>query len=287
EAVGELPASHRPRAVRLLLLDADLEGRRGVIERLLSPQTEAALQVLVIQGLAGRGFDGTAELLLSRWNSLTPAVRREAFQAVAGRRAWIERLVGSMEAGEISAGEVDAAQRQRLLAGAEAELKGRIESLFAAGGGDRRAALEAAQPVLKLQGSAERGAAVFAKRCASCHRQNGVGHEVGPNLASLTSREPALLLNAILDPSGAVEAKYLNFVAVTESGRTVAGMLTTETATGLTFVAAEGKTETLLRAEIEELRSTGKSLMPEGLEKELSQQDLADVIEFVRGLGKG
>ncbi|MFN9293413.1 MAG: hypothetical protein ACK6EB_35485, partial [Planctomyces sp.] len=75
--------------------------------------------------------------------------------------------------------------------------------------------------------------------------------------------------------------------AVTESGRTVAGMLTTETATGLTFVAAEGKTETLLRAEIEELRSTGKSLMPEGLEKELSQQDLADVIEFVRGLGKG
>lgn len=91
-----------------MLLDADLEGRRGVIERLLSPQTEAALQVLVIQGLAGRGFDGTAELLLSRWNSLTPAVRREAFQAVAGRRAWIERLVGSMEAGEISAGEVDA-----------------------------------------------------------------------------------------------------------------------------------------------------------------------------------
>lgn len=287
EAVGELPASNRPLAVRLLLLDADLEGRRGVIERLLSPQTEAALQVLVIQGLAGRGFDGTAELLLSRWNSLTPAVRREAFQAVAGRRAWIERLVGSMEAGEISAGEVDAAQRQRLLAGAEAELKGRIESLFAAGGGDRSAALEAAQPVLKLQGSAERGAAVFAKRCAACHRQNGVGHEVGPNLASLTSREPALLLNAILDPSGAVEAKYLNFVAVTESGRSVAGMLTTETATGLTFVAAEGKTETLLRAEIEELRSTGKSLMPEGLEKELSQQDLADVIEFVRGLVKG
>ncbi|MFM7835964.1 MAG: c-type cytochrome, partial [Planctomycetaceae bacterium] len=181
----------------------------------------------------------------------------------------------------------DAAQRQRLLAGAGDGLKGRLERLFAAGLGDRRSALEAAQPVLGLAGNAERGAVVFGKRCAACHRQNGVGHEVGPNLASLTSRDPALLLNAILDPSGAVEAKYLNFVAVTESGRSAAGMLTTETATGLTFMAAEGRTETLLRAEIEELRSTGKSLMPEGLEKELSHQDLADVIEFVRGLGKG
>ncbi|MFM7163860.1 MAG: PVC-type heme-binding CxxCH protein [Planctomycetaceae bacterium] len=287
EASGELPASNRPLAVRLMLLDPELERRQAVIERLLSPQTEAALQVLVVEGLASRGYAGAGQLLLSRWNSLTPAVRRAAFQAIAGRRGWIELLVQHLESGEISAGEVDAAQRQRLLAGAGDGLKGRLERLFAAGLGDRRSALEAAQPVLGLAGNAERGAVVFGKRCAACHRQNGVGHEVGPNLASLTSRDPALLLSAILDPSGAVEAKYLNFVAVTESGRSAAGMLTTETATGLTFMAAEGRTETLLRAEIEELRSTGKSLMPEGLEKELSQQDLADVIEFVRGLGKG
>ena len=286
EAVGELPASNRAFAVRLVLLDADLEVRRAVIERLLSPQTEAALQSLVIQGLADRGYDGTAELLLSRWNSLTPAVRRDAFEAVAGRREWVVGLVRRLESGEISVGEVDAAQRQRLQAGADENLKGRLERLFAAGAGDRQAVLQAAQPVLGLQGSAERGAAVFAKRCTACHRQDGVGHEVGPNLASLTSRDPALLLNAILDPSGAVEAKYLNYVAVTAAGRSVAGMLTTETATGLTFVAAEGKTETLLRSEIEELRSTGKSLMPEGFEKELNQQDLADVIEFVRRLGQ-
>ncbi|MFM7919667.1 MAG: c-type cytochrome, partial [Planctomycetaceae bacterium] len=249
EASGELPASNRPLAVRLMLLDPELERRQAVIERLLSPQTEAALQVLVVEGLASRGYAGAGQLLLSRWNSLTPAVRRAAFQAIAGRRGWIELLVQHLESGEISAGEVDAAQRQRLLAGAGDGLKGRLERLFAAGLGDRRSALEAAQPVLGLAGNGERGAVVFGKRCAACHRQNGVGHEVGPNLASLTSRDPALLLNAILDPSGAVEAKYLNFVAVTESGRSAAGMLTTETATGLTFIAAEGKTETLLRAE--------------------------------------
>jgi putative heme-binding domain-containing protein len=285
EATADQPAAGRALAVRLLLLDPQLDRRLDVVEQLLSPRSEAALQTLAVQGLATRGFVGTGELLLSRWNSLTPAVRREAFQAIAGRREWIAQLVQQLESGSISAGEVDAAQRQRLLAAANASSKERLEKLFA-GGTDRRAVLEASRPVLELQGDGKRGAAIFQKRCSSCHRQNGVGHEVGPNLASLTSREPGLLLNAILDPSAAVEAKYLNFVAVTTAGRSVAGMLTTETATGLTFLAAEGKTETLLRAEIEELRSTGKSLMPEGLEKELSQQDLADVIEFVRGLGK-
>ena len=127
---------------------------------------------------------------------------------------------------------------------------------------------------------------IFAKKCATCHKQGNVGHEVGPNLASLTTKTPESLLTAILDPSAAVESKYLNFVVATTSGRSVIGMLATETGSSLTIVAAEGKTESVLRSDIEELRSTGKSLMPDGLEKEMTQQDLADVIEFVRTLGK-
>jgi putative heme-binding domain-containing protein len=285
EALGERPVSDRPLAVRLLMLDPQLQHRREVVEQLLLPRMEAGLQILVVQGLSTRGFEGAAELLLARWNSLTPAVRREAFQAITGRREWIGGLVTQLESGAVAAGELDAAQRQRLVVAADERLKSRLEKLFA-GDADRRAVLEAAKPVLSLQGVAERGAKIFVKRCSTCHRQNGVGHEVGPNLASLTNREPAVLLHAILDPGAAVEAKYLNFVAVTSAGRSVAGMLTTETATGLIFLAAEGRTETLLRSEVEELRSTGKSLMPEGLEKELSHQDLADVLEFVRGLGQ-
>jgi len=146
--------------------------------------------------------------------------------------------------------------------------------------------LEAFQPVLKLSGDAARGAAIFGKKCTTCHKQGNIGHEVGPNLASLTTRTPESLLTAILDPSAAVEAKYLNFVVATTSGRSVIGMLFTETGSSLTLVAAEGKSESILRTDIEELRSTGKSLMPDGLEKDLSQQDLADIIEYVKTIGK-
>jgi putative heme-binding domain-containing protein len=76
----------------------------------------------------------------------------------------------------------------------------------------------------------------------------------------------------------------MNYTAVTTNGRILTGMLTTETASSLTFIAAQNKSETVLRNDIDELRSTGKSLMPEGLEKEASLQDLADIIEFVRKL---
>ena len=63
-------------------------------------------------------------------------------------------------------------------------------------------------------------------------------------------------------------------------------MLSTETGSSITLLAAEGKSESVLRTDIEELRSTGKSLMPDGVEKDLTHQDIADVIDYVRTLQK-
>src|SRR5690606_17574673 len=64
-------------------------------------------------------------------------------------------------------------------------------------------------------------------------------------------------------------------------GRVFSGMLVSETANSITLANAEGKEVSLLRAEIEEIRCSNKTFMPEGLEKDLTPQDLADVITFV------
>ncbi|MCR9117652.1 MAG: hypothetical protein NXI22_11970, partial [bacterium] len=90
------------------------------------------------------------------------------------------------------------------------------------------------------------------------------------------------LFAAILDPSAAVDAKYFSYVIVTNDGRSLSGRLGAETGSSVTLLAAGGKTETILRRDIDELRASDKSLMPEGLEQQLKPQDLADVIEFVR-----
>jgi putative heme-binding domain-containing protein len=137
-----------------------------------------------------------------------------------------------------------------------------------------------------LPGDAARGRAVFEKRCATCHRWGDLGHDVGPDLATLTDRLPGTMLVAIFDPNRAVEARYLSYTAVTQQGLSHTGILAQESDSSVTLVKPDGKRESLLRSELVELSSSGKSLMPEGLENELSPQDVADVLTMLAGSPK-
>src|SRR5262249_53093692 len=95
-------------------------------------------------------------------------------------------------------------------------------------------------------------------------------------------KSPEGLLIAILDPNRAVEARYVNYVAQTKNGLTLTGVLTSETATNITLTGPDGKQQVILRTDLEELVSTGKSALPAGLEKDLKPQDLADLIAHLR-----
>ncbi len=126
-----------------------------------------------------------------------------------------------------------------------------------------------------------RGLAVYKKLCASCHRLGDVGVAVGPDLATMADRSPETILTAVLDPNRAVEARYQNYSALLTDGRTLTGMLASESGGSITLLATEGKKHEIARADIERLESSGKSLMPEEIEKDLSPQDLADVIAYL------
>jgi putative membrane-bound dehydrogenase-like protein len=279
------PEARRASAVKLLAVAGSLENQLSLFQSLLSARTPASLQIATIEALSEQSAPQTPELLLNVWSSSEPVVRSAIFDTLVSRSEWLPPFVSQLEAGTVAAAELNAAARQRLLTTRDAGLRTRLEKALSADqGSDRQAVLQTAQAALKLTGDPVRGEQLFRKTCSGCHRQNGFGSEVGPNLASLTNRSPESLLVAILDPGSAVEARYMNYTAVTTNGRILTGMLTTETASSLTFIAAQNKSETVLRNDIDELRSTGKSLMPEGLEKEASLQDLADIIEFVRKL---
>ena len=87
---------------------------------------------------------------------------------------------------------------------------------------------------------------------------------------------------AILDPNRAVEPQYINYLAETKDGDTISGVMAAETGNSVTLRIPEGIEQTILRANLKQLRSTGLSLMPEGLETGMSPQDLADLIAFVQ-----
>jgi putative heme-binding domain-containing protein len=129
--------------------------------------------------------------------------------------------------------------------------------------------------------SSQRGAQVFEQRCANCHRLGERGAVVGPNLALVRNRTPQALLEAILDPNREVQPGYVNYVALDDAGRTITGILSSDSTTSITLTRDKGEAETLLKQNLETLRSTGKSLMPEGLEKDISPAQMADLLSYL------
>ena len=123
---------------------------------------------------------------------------------------------------------------------------------------------------------------MFKQNCQSCHAIQGKGEKVGPDLASVASRRTDLLIADILDPSQQVSPDFINYMAVTKDGRVLSGMIAGETTESVTLRREQGQQDTILRSDIEELRATGKSLMPDGLERKITPDQLADLLAFLR-----
>jgi putative heme-binding domain-containing protein len=158
--------------------------------------------------------------------------------------------------------------------------------LAGAGSADRKRIVDGYRPALDLTADAGRGKAVFQKTCATCHRLENVGTEVGPDLLSaLRNKSREALLTDILDPSREVDPRYLNYTVTTAEGRVLTGMIAAETPSSVTLRRAAKEEDVVLRSRIAEIQATTKSVMPEELEKQLSKQDLADVIAYLCAVG--
>ena len=136
-----------------------------------------------------------------------------------------------------------------------------------------------------LTGLASSGETLFATHCAACHNLGGNGNAAGPDLASLGDKTPRALLTAILNPNKAVEDQFMIYAVTTREGAGLAGMITGESANSITLMDLTGQQRQLLRTNIATLSSLGRSLMPEGLELVLSDQDLADLVAHITSTG--
>lgn len=276
--------SERLVAVRLIgRSDEGGDADHKVLTGLLAPQRAIELQSAAVAALGRQPGETDSGLLLTNWKSHSPMIRSQVLDVLMARDESVKSLLLAIERGEFSAQELDARRRQQLLTHKNESLRTRATKLLAsAGDANRKKIVDDHQDVLKLSGDAARGKGVYAKRCANCHRLDGAGHVVGPDLAALSDKSPERLLIALLDPSRAVEDRYLDYVAVTTNGQQFTGMMASETGISITLAGPEGKQTVILRSDLEELRATGKSLMPEGLEKDVSKQELADLLAYVR-----
>jgi putative heme-binding domain-containing protein len=223
-----------------------------------------------------------AGLLLTPWKGYTPALRAEVIGHLLGRRAWIDPLLDAVQAGTIPAGQIPATRRALLFKDRDPNIRARALAILGdEAPGPRAEAIARYKAALDRPGDPDRGRSVFERECLACHTLGTRGHAVGPNLAGVRRRTPEEILVNILDPNREASPEFLEYTVALDDGRLLTGIVAAETPAGVTLRGREGVEQTILRRNVAEIASTGKSLMTEGLEKAVTPQEMADLITFL------
>ncbi len=249
----------------------------------LAPNTEPELAVGLVRALGQSARPEVAEALLSQWSTLGPRAQRAAVSVLLRREASTVALLERIAGGALPPSLLDAAAWTQVTERATTEA---AEALIARARGaalnpDRAAVIARFQGVLTMAADASRGQALYGEHCAKCHMLGGVGVRIGPELDGIGARAPEELLIAILDPNRDVEGTYQLWTARTTDGVMIAGRLVSETRTSIELVDASGEGHLLAREDLAQIVASPLSLMPAGLEVDLGEQGLADLLLFL------
>lgn len=279
---SQMSAEARAAAVELLACFPAVDVRAQLFA-LLGSENPEPVQIAAIRGLADDADDSATARLLAAWTQFAPEPKRVALESMLSREDRMIAFLTAAATGSVSAAEIDALRRDQLRQHRNPEITALAEKVFQTiASPTRQAVIAEYQFALQLQGRIDEGAKVFEKTCSICHRVQGKGFDIGPNLASSASQNAGTLLTHILDPNQYVLPNYVQYLIVDTNGITHTGLLAAQSATSVTLKKEKGETVTLLKSEIEELQSSRKSLMPEGLEKAVPPQAMADLIAYLQ-----
>jgi putative membrane-bound dehydrogenase-like protein len=222
-------------------------------------------------------------LLLSELASSSPQLQQVLLDLIGQKPERLAGLAEQLATGEITAQRIGSNELKKLVSRAkgdtQAKLNAALESIV---NSDRAKVLANYQACLTMPADALRGKQIFAKHCANCHRVADVGVQVGPDISDSRTQQPAQILTNILDPNRAIDNNYFRFVALTADDQVIEGMIAEETSDAIVLRGQYNARSTLKRADLQELRATGVSLMPEGLEVQIDPQAMADLISFIK-----
>ena len=224
--------------------------------------------------------------IVKQWSGLGPQLRRYASDLLLYKEVHHDALLDGLEQGVINIGEMnfDLERRRQLLRWNDSpETKRRAEKLFSDSGvSTRKEAFEKMKPALALKGVAENGLKVYQSMCSSCHQYGAVGNSVGPVLTEINRKSKESIMHEIIDPNSAVDTKYINHRVDTKGGEIHMGIVDKETDQFVVIRKMGGATVTVYKQDIKSFTSLGTSLMMEGLESNMTHQDMADLLTFLQ-----
>jgi putative heme-binding domain-containing protein len=211
-------------------------------------------------------------------------VRTEAVNLLAGRKEWAKELLAAVGDKRVARTDLNDNTILRIRALKDKQLNADIQKVWGAVR-DTPAELNALIDKLRVQidegrSSLERGRKVFEGTCAKCHKFEGKGHDVGPNLDG-AGRDVEYLLINVIDPNRVVGAPYFTRLVTLKSGRVESGLLAAEDDTSVTLKGENDALKVIQRKDIDEIQVSQKSVMPEGLANNMKPAEFRDLVRFV------
>ena len=276
-----LPVKQRVTAIKTLR-GGQFAGVSPILQKLLESRELPEIQIAAIESLSSFDDAAIAPMILSSWRLYSPDVRLKAISALLGDRTRMTALIKALEDNQVERTALDDSARTRLLDHPDRESAERARALFRRETGDRDQAVASYRAALTLSGDVDRGKQVFETNCAKCHLpQRGTGR-VGPDLSGISNKTKEELLLSILNPSYAIEPHFVNYIVTAKDGRVYQGVLVSETPGAITLRESEGEA-TILRRNIADIRASNISAMPDGFERGITPQAMADLIAYLRG----
>jgi putative membrane-bound dehydrogenase-like protein len=250
----------------------------------LTPKVSNETQLSILRAMTQSGSEHALPKVAAALPQFTTQLASSAIDIWLSRDAWVLDLLARLEASEIDVRWIDPVQSARLRSHADPTVAQRFQVLAdRVQSPDREKVLATYAEGVGMSGDIANGKVVYGRACASCHRRgNSEGADVGPNLATVIAHAKEKLLRNILIPSADIQPGYHAFTCRLESGEVLSGVLVSENAGSIAIKQANGEIRTVARSEMEVLRNSGRSLMPDGLEANISVADMRDLIEYLQ-----
>jgi len=246
------------------------------------------VQTAAVESLGMFKDDRVTQALLepSKFASYSPKVRDEVLSALGSQAHHLPALLTALEEGAVPRSAIDALRRRQWLQHRDTDVRVRAEALFGAIQGDRAQVYEDYKETATWKADPVKGREVFRRECATCHRLDREGFEVGPDLFGIRNQPKEAILLHILVPDQEITQGFSSYTVATKDGRVLTGLIASESPTSLTLRQAEGKEDTIPRADIDELVASDQSLMPQGMENNITKEEFADLLSYLKGEGE-
>jgi putative membrane-bound dehydrogenase-like protein len=297
QAIGQLvevareprrPGSERVAAIHDLALTHRQFALRPLLE-LVAGEKDAAVRAEAVRALAAYDSPDAIKAIpvavLAGWKAYPPEVRTEAVNLLAGRKEWARTLLAAIGDKRVPRGDVMNNAILRIGGLKDKGLDAEIRRVWGTIRDTTPAELNAL--IDRMRGEVDqgrpsfaRGQVVFENACAKCHKFEGKGHAVGPELDG-AGRDIEYLLVNVLDPNRVVGAPYFTRLVTLKSGRVESGLLAAEDDTSVTLKSENDALKVIPRKDIDEVTVTQKSVMPEGLAGGMKPGEFRDLVRYV------